>query len=150
MVQAQKLLRVAWVLCALLPLWTTDTHAQIIRGGGGNDSLNTWLSDPHAADTEDDAQASTSFQLDPGYPNPFNPSTQVRYVLQTPAQVQLAVYTLLGQRVQTLASGWHEAGTYTVQWDARNAHGAELASGTYLIRLVVHNKVLTQTVAFHK
>lgn len=149
MLHARQLLYVVWFLCLAMVLWTTDVHAQIIPPGGGNgvcDSDETSLEPT----TQEKCSSSASFQLEPGYPNPFNPSTQIRYVLQKPAPVQLDVYNLLGQRVQTLAEGWHEAGTYDVQWNARNAQGAELAGGVYLIRLTVQNAVQTQTVVFQK
>ena len=64
------------------------------------------------------------------YPNPFNPSTVVRFALPEGQHVRLAVFNLLGQQVGVLADGYHEAGIHDVRFDA-----AELASGVYLARL---------------
>lgn len=94
--------------------------------------------------------ARASFHLYPGYPNPFNPSIQIRFELHTPAPVQLDVYNLLGQRVQTLMAGWLEAGVHEVRWNAREARGVELPSGVYLVRLGVGAAVQTQRVVLQR
>lgn len=76
-----------------------------------------------------------NFHLDPNFPNPFNPSTTIRFALTATTQVELALYNLAGQRVAKLVSGQREAGSYSVQWDGRDDQGHELASGVYLYRL---------------
>ena len=68
------------------------------------------------------------------YPNPFNPSTVVGFQLPTPAQVELAIYNLLGQRVVTLVDEVREAGAHAAQWNGRDEAGSELASGVYVCR----------------
>ncbi len=60
------------------------------------------------------------------YPNPFNPSTTIRFDLAAQADIRLSVYDVLGREVTRLADGPHAAGTYNVQFD-----GAGLASGVY-------------------
>lgn len=72
----------------------------------------------------------TRYELFQNYPNPFNPGTEIQFDLPRGERVTLAVYNILGQRMATLASGFHEAGTYTVRWEAGSA-----ASGVYLYRL---------------
>jgi hypothetical protein len=68
------------------------------------------------------------------YPNPFNPTTTIRYQLPTDGQVSLVVYDLLGREVVTLASGTHKAGYHSATWTARAA-----SSGVYFARLIVKN-----------
>ncbi|MCB2197870.1 right-handed parallel beta-helix repeat-containing protein [bacterium] len=68
--------------------------------------------------------------LDPAFPNPFNPSTTVRYGLAQPANMSLTLYDILGRRVQTLERGRRAPGTHAVVLD-----GSQLASGTYLLQL---------------
>jgi hypothetical protein len=91
---------------------------------------------PGTAVTE--AQAAVppqAFTLPPNYPNPFNSSTVVRFAVPVPAEVDLVVYNLAGQRVAQLASGQRAAGTHTITWTGADAHGRQLASGVYLLRL---------------
>jgi len=73
----------------------------------------------------------SEFRLSQNFPNPFNPSTTIRYELPRSEEIALAVYNLTGQRIATLASGFLEAGRYSPRWDGRDEAGRELASGVY-------------------
>jgi len=68
--------------------------------------------------------------LEPGYPNPFNPSTNIRYRLAQQADVTVEVYDTGGRRVALLVNQSQQAGTYTVPFNASN-----LASGIYFVRM---------------
>ena len=72
----------------------------------------------------------TTFELLPNYPNPFNPSTWIVYTLPEQSHIELFVYNILGQKVQTLVDRIMPAGTHKVQWDT---HGQ--AAGIYVARL---------------
>jgi hypothetical protein len=72
------------------------------------------------------------FRLVQATPNPFNPTTTVEYRLEREGAVALAVFNTLGQELRRLEAGRQAAGTH-----ARTLDGAELASGLYLVRLVV-------------
>ena len=70
------------------------------------------------------------------HPNPFNPTTRIRFVLDAAAAVDLAVHDASGRSVRTLLAGSERAaGAHSVDWDGRTDAGAELASGVYLLRL---------------
>jgi hypothetical protein len=75
------------------------------------------------------------FSLHQNYPNPFNPQTVIRYDIGAPSAATLRVFNVLGQRVRTLASGSHAAGSYQIVWDGRNDDGKSLASGIYFVLL---------------
>jgi hypothetical protein len=66
----------------------------------------------------------------PNYPNPFNPSTELRFDLSSAGEVRLDVFNALGERVGTLVDGHREAGRHSVTWDA-----AGFASGAYFARM---------------
>ena len=80
------------------------------------------------------AVAATS-GLAPNVPNPFNSATQIAYHLSSPGPVQLVIYNVLGQPVRTLVDQFQAAGSYQVQWDARDQRGVSLSSGVYITRL---------------
>ena len=77
----------------------------------------------------------TTSGLAPNVPNPFNSATQIAYHLSSPGPVQLVIYNVLGQPVRTLVDESQAAGSYQVQWDARDQRGVSLSSGVYITRL---------------
>lgn len=68
-------------------------------------------------------------------PNPFNPSTSVRFELARPAKVLVRVYDVSGRLIRTLADGPRAAGPQDVAWDGRDGNGQPAPSGLYLFRL---------------
>ena len=72
----------------------------------------------------------SQFRLLGNYPNPFNPSTSIRFNMPAAGVVTLKVYDLLGRNVATLPLGLQEAGAREVSFAA-----AHLVSGVYLYRL---------------
>jgi len=84
------------------------------------------------------------------YPNPFNPSTTIRYALGTDSPVSVRVYNMLGQEVATLVNGFQKAGEQSVVWHGTNNFGQSVASGLYIYRLQAGNTVMTQKMLFTK
>jgi len=70
------------------------------------------------------------FVIDQNFPNPFNPSTTIRYGIPVRSHVSLVVYNTLGQRVAELVNGDVEAGYHEARFDASG-----LPSGVYYCRL---------------
>jgi hypothetical protein len=71
-----------------------------------------------------------NFKLEQNYPNPFNPSTTIRFSIPVRADIELVVYDALGNQLETLISGDHEAGVYEVDFDATG-----LSSGVYFYQI---------------
>ncbi|MCK4656742.1 MAG: T9SS type A sorting domain-containing protein, partial [candidate division Zixibacteria bacterium] len=69
------------------------------------------------------------------YPNPFNPSTTIRFYLSDRGVVDLAVYNILGRKVATLVESDVDAGWQEVIWDGTSSSGDKVASGIYFYRL---------------
>jgi hypothetical protein len=76
-----------------------------------------------------------AFTLSQNYPNPFNASTAIDYHLSRPAEVQLSLYNIRGQRVTVLAAGQQQAGEYRLIWDGTDSLGRPVGSGIYLCQL---------------
>lgn len=69
------------------------------------------------------------------YPNPFNPSTTIRFAVDRPGRIRLSVFNVLGQEIRLLADGPRSVGVHEIEWDGRNRVGAPVASGVYFVRL---------------
>ncbi len=76
------------------------------------------------------------FLLHQNIPNPFNPSTEIRFDLHAPARVTLTVYNILGEEIIRLIDAEYPAGTHAVIWDGVDENGQPAASGIYLYRIV--------------
>jgi hypothetical protein len=70
------------------------------------------------------------FSLNPNYPNPFNNSTKVPFQLPKPAFVNLSVYNIRGELVNTLVNEYKKEGYYSIEWDA-----IDVGSGVYLFKI---------------
>ncbi|HTY57927.1 MAG TPA: choice-of-anchor D domain-containing protein [Bacteroidota bacterium] len=76
-----------------------------------------------------------AYALEQNFPNPFNPSTTVRYMLPAPSTVRLEILSVIGQRVRLLDDGYRAAATYSVIWDGRDDRMQPVSSGVYFCRL---------------
>lgn len=77
----------------------------------------------------------TATLMENARPNPFRQITTIRYQLTAGCRANLAVYNVMGQRVRTLAEGWHQAGRYMAAWDGRDGTGRQASAGVYFCRL---------------
>ena len=79
---------------------------------------------------ERESSTPRSYWLSQNFPNPFNPTTTIRYAIPQTGYVELKVYNLAGQEVATLVSEKKVAGEHEVQWNP-----TKLPSGVYVYRL---------------
>ncbi|MFH1010282.1 MAG: T9SS type A sorting domain-containing protein [bacterium] len=87
----------------------------------------------------------TEFALHALYPNPFNPTTTIRYDVKETGLVSLKVFDLLGREVASLVHGTIPAGSYSIEWNA-----GDLPSGVYLCRMEAERFVETRKVILLK
>jgi hypothetical protein len=75
------------------------------------------------------------FRLYPAYPNPFNPSTNLRFDIpgssRGKSNVRVEIFNSLGQRVRGLVNANLTPGIYKITWDAKNDSGQQLPGGVY-------------------
>lgn len=69
------------------------------------------------------------------YPNPFNPSVTIKYMVENDAELSLVIYNTRGQVVNTLIREHQKSGTYNLIWEGRDAQGQQVPSGIYIARL---------------
>jgi hypothetical protein len=81
------------------------------------------------------AVAMTAAQLEPAWPNPFNPSTRLGFVIDSERDLTLSVYDVRGRRLAELARGRFPAGRYDATWNGTDDGGSGVAAGVYLVRL---------------
>ena len=124
----------------------------VIEWGGGRGLWEIVL--PQATIETAVAEASgvvpAEFGLEQNFPNPFNASTTIAFQLGLPSQVELAIYSISGQRVRTLISDSLPAGHHRLQWDGRNELGEPVASGAYLYQLSAGDFVATRQLTLLK
>ncbi|MDG5767778.1 T9SS type A sorting domain-containing protein [Balneolales bacterium ANBcel1] len=85
------------------------------------------------------------FILHQNSPNPFNPSTRIRFAIPEQAHVKLSVYNLIGQQVATLVNGIRSAGWHDATFDA-----SALSSGVFIYRIKAGEYVETRQMMFVK
>ena len=91
------------------------------------------------AGAEDNGSLAREFRLAQNFPNPFNPSTEIKFSVPTGGRASLKVYNSIGQEIAALVDGEVEAGAHSAQFNANN-----LASGTYFYQLRTGDNVATQ------
>ena len=115
--------------------------------GGDNDNFGVgaaWVFTQSGTSIhEETANVPSQFVLEQNFPNPFNPSTTIRYGLPQRSQVTLTVYNPLGQSVSTLVNGEEEAGYHEVKFD-----GSRLSSGVYFYRIQARSFVETRKLIY--
>jgi hypothetical protein len=143
-----------FVEVALLYQTTTKEYIEFLRdenvtNSAGDDLYNAWVAQGKAAPvtmvsdytnlnidpTGIDDTPRTVTALYPNAPNPFNPTTSIRYSLRDRQHVMIRIYDVAGRLVRTLVDEQRPAGVQTVQWHGRNNGGIPVASGVYFIEM---------------
>lgn len=80
------------------------------------------------------------------YPNPFNTSTTIEFILHEEKFAELVIYNIMGQKVRTLSSENMTLGRHTVRWDGKDDRGWPVSSGVYLSRLIAGSNCATHSI----
>ena len=87
----------------------------------------------------------TKFTLFQNYPNPFNPSTVIKFAIPNDSNVNLSIYSMLGELVTTLVNGQLKAGNYEYEFDASG-----YSSGVYLFIIKAGDFIQTKKMVLMK
>jgi endo-1,4-beta-xylanase len=122
-------------------MWQTTCY--LVRSDGTWRPALTWLAqyvkkNPLGVN-ETASVLPSKYELDQNFPNPFNPSTNIRYSIVKTSKVTLKIYDILGRLVQTLINTVQAPGQYTVSFNAQN-----LASGVYFYQINAGNFIATK------
>jgi hypothetical protein len=90
------------------------------------------------------------FALHENYPNPFNPTTTLRFDLPKVSDITLTIYNMLGQKVRTFNYQNTSAGYHSVKWNATNDYGDPVGAGVYLYQLQTKDFVKTRKMVLLK
>lgn len=72
------------------------------------------------------------YALHAPYPNPFNPSTSIRFDLPEKSRVSMVIYDVLGREITTLIHNTIEPGFQEIRWDGKDDNGNPVSTGMYI------------------
>jgi len=110
-----------------------------------NPNAEEWYTKDPTAGIKGQPPVAESFNLLTNYPNPFNPSTTIKFSVPKTAFVTLKIHNTLGQEVARLVAQRLNEGVYTVNWNA-----AEFPSGIYIVRMVAGDLINTSKMVLLK
>jgi hypothetical protein len=99
---------------------------------------------------EDEVLSATEFILHNNYPNPFNPTTTISFILPNESFVSIFIIDMLGRMVKVLANGERMNGYQKVIWDGTNDKGLVVAAGVYLYKIQAGEFVQTKKMVLLK
>ena len=85
-----------------------------------------------------------TFALKDNYPNPFNPTTTIRYDLPAAALVNIVIYDITGREVARPLSTTQNPGYHSVIWNSKNFNGESVAAGIYFYQIQTKEFVQTK------
>jgi len=93
--------------------------------------------------------APTTFALNPAYPNPFNPNTNLSFTLPTAVSYSMKIYNVAGQLVRSY-EGMGNVGLNVITWDGKDNAGNDVASGIYFYKLTAGQHQATRKMVILK
>jgi len=110
-------------------------HYSIASKNGDDISDYSEILDVQLTSNHDDNAANSLTKLYDNYPNPFNPETTIQFSLKERANVNLDIYNIKGQKVNSLINGKLDKGIHRIIWKGNNKNNVKCASGIYFYRL---------------
>ncbi len=125
-----------------LPIYDLIYHDRVIDGdqdGISRIDMGCYEYDPYPVTEEDIPPYESGLT---NYPNPFNPSTTIRFTIPATSTVKIAIYNMRGQKIRDLGGITYQAGEHEIVWDGRNNRKSTVGSGVYICRMSYSGKTL--------
>ena len=90
------------------------------------------------------------FETGMAYPNPFSTFTNIDYSISKSSDVEITIFNLRGQKINTLYSGKQTVGNHSLQWKGDNAGGQTVPAGIYFVNFNINGQVSTQKLVLTK
>jgi hypothetical protein len=119
-----------------------DCTTTLTPGGDGTVTLPIELTDIESLPTQ--------FTIEPAYPNPFNPSTTIRYGIPNTQEVTILIYDLRGRLVSILFKAEQPAGWYEITWNGQINDGSIAPAGMYFYKIIAGDKIRTSKISLVK
>jgi hypothetical protein len=116
---------------------------------GGNIMFRA-IVDNSTNDNEEDGVVALGILTSSNYPNPFNPTTNIKFNLPTSGKVELNIYNIKGQLINSLVNNRLEAGNHVVTWNGIDNNNKSVASGVYFYKIETSTKSLTKRMVLLK
>jgi len=118
------------IILAMLFLLPVLLQAQFSGGNGRGDFMLQSLANPLTGTENGNTTVPGAYSLEQNFPNPFNPTTNIKFSVAKLSLVKIVVYDVLGREVQTLVNEKMNTGSYEVSFD-----GSSLYSGVYFYKI---------------
>lgn len=99
---------------------------------------------------EKESSVPIGFELKQNSPNPFNPTTTIRYTLSKGSDINITVFDIVGRTINHLYSSKQSSGSHTVQWNGTDNLGNPVSAGIYFYQLQTSNFMLTKKMVLMK
>lgn len=119
-----------------------DCTTVVTPGGGGNITLPVEITDIENLPTQ--------FTIEPAYPNPFNPSTTIRYGIPNTQIVTISIYDLRGRLVSVLFKAEQQIGWYEITWNGQINDGSIAPAGMYFYKIIAGDEIKTSKISLIK
>ena len=110
-------------------------------------SLEFWM---EMSEVVEETSISDVSEIQPGdfiihqaYPNPFNPTTTLKYEMGFSGPLSIQVFDVYGKLVKTLYNGINNIGEHEIRWNAKDDQGRQVSSGVYLFKVSANGKTQT-------
>jgi len=118
-----------------------DVKGNYVFIADGDDGLYVLRNDLITGITKKNVSLLRTFKLAQNFPNPFNPTTTIKFSIPETSNITLQIFDLNGQVIRTLLEGYYPSGSYSVEWNGLDDAGRPVSSGMYLYKLKTNQHV---------